>query len=898
MTTRDHVRRFLLALADMPAVPVRPADTQSTEVRSWRRLLLALSDSGPLTREGGGQDQFRWTGQGDRSSRSGRVSSPRPWLATLVASAVATGGNIAVNMATALGHNVVAWCVVVLLVLAGTTITVWLHRRESKTAHLAYTSPITVSNAAAGSISGLVTQIGAVSGSVQIRGDTVAGVGKIVHNYYTGPPSAGRGLASVEQVSAPAGLSNLPVYPAKFVGREDELAALDAILGQNAGRAVVQALHGLGGVGKSTLAARWAGDHQPPFEPLWWITADTSAALDAGLVGLASALEPTLADALPDEVLRDRAVAWMACHDGWLVVLDNVTVPKEIGWLMARVRTGRFLITSRHSDGWHQVATPIRLDVFAPADAVDLVRAVLTHDPDRQVDSEGVETLCAELGYLPLAVEQAAAFCTQTGITPVGYLRLLADTPAAMVATVADGADPDRSVARVWRLTLDRLAALAPLAGRVLRVLAWWAPTGIPRQLLVGLGSEVEVAGAVGRLAAYSMIALEGADELRVHPLVQALSRIPDPNDPHRQSADTEEARQIAGQALAEALPRNHAVAEWPAWRKLIPHIDAMYRTGDAGTDTVVIATLYNEAGVFLLDQGDVATATMYRERSYRIHDRILGSDHPRTLTVRSNLAAAYDDAGDFSRAIPIFEQILTERERTLGPDHPDTLSSRNNLAYTYQRAGDENRAIPMLEQTLTDRERILGPDHPQTLTSRNNLAHAYRAIGDLDRAVQLYEQALADTERILGPNDPQTLAARNNVAAAYDYVGDLDRAIPILEQTLTDRERILGTDHPHTLISQNNLAHAYHQVGNVGRATALFERNLTDTERILGPDHPDTLAARNNLANAYQSVGDIDRAITLYEKALNDAERIFGPDHPTTRVIRDSLDTARAASQ
>src|SRR5215472_9427389 len=66
--------------------------------------------------------------------------------------------------------------------------------------------------------------------------------------------------------------------------------------------------------------------------------------------------------------------------------------------------------------------------------------------------------------------------------------------------------------------------------------------------------------------------------------------------------------------------------------------------------------------------------------------------------------------------------QNLTARERVLGPDHPDTLTSRNNLANAYQAAGRTDEAITLHEQNLTARERVLGPDHPDTLTSRKNL--------------------------------------------------------------------------------------------------------------------------------------------------------------------------------
>jgi Tetratricopeptide repeat len=82
--------------------------------------------------------------------------------------------------------------------------------------------------------------------------------------------------------------------------------------------------------------------------------------------------------------------------------------------------------------------------------------------------------------------------------------------------------------------------------------------------------------------------------------------------------------------------------------------------------------------------------------------------------------------AGSLGEAIPLFEQNLADRERLIGPDHPDTLTSQNNLAFAYRAGRQRGKAIPLLEQNLADRERVLGPDHPDAVDSRNNLAGTY----------------------------------------------------------------------------------------------------------------------------------------------------------------------------
>ena len=158
--------------------------------------------------------------------------------------------------------------------------------------------------------------------------------------------------------------------------------------------------------------------------------------------------------------------------------------------------------------------------------------------------------------------------------------------------------------------------------------------------------------------------------------------------------------------------------------------------------------------------------------------ERVLGPDHPDTLTVQNNLAAAYRDAGRFTEAIPLFERTLAARERTLGLSHSDTLTSQHNLAAAYRDAGRFTEAIPLFERALAGRERQLGPDHPSTVHSLSGLAAAYRDAGRFTEAILLFERTLGAPERQLDPGHPGTQAARNNLTLAYTEAGRAAEAV------------------------------------------------------------------------------------------------------------------------
>ncbi|MDQ1539047.1 MAG: hypothetical protein QOE58_3440, partial [Actinomycetota bacterium] len=79
--------------------------------------------------------------------------------------------------------------------------------------------------------------------------------------------------------------------------------------------------------------------------------------------------------------------------------------------------------------------------------------------------------------------------------------------------------------------------------------------------------------------------------------------------------------------------------------------------------------------------------------------------------------------AGDATGAAAAFTHLLDDRTRVLGPDHPETLTTRHKLAYWRGQAGDATGAEAAMTQLLDDQTRVLGPDHPDTLATRHTLA-------------------------------------------------------------------------------------------------------------------------------------------------------------------------------
>jgi hypothetical protein len=718
---------------------------------------------------------------------------------------------------------------------------------------------------------------------------------------------------------------------ALLAGREELLAAVDKRLADSGDQGPrVVALHGLGGAGKTSVAIEYAYRHLGEVGVVWQLPAEDATVLAAGFTELAAQLGPRGAAGGGDPVVAVHSA--LAVYPApWLLIFDNAPGQEAVQRFLPPAGNGRVLITSQSAQwprGQAVEVAPLGTEVAA----VFLVNR--TGDPP----SQAAAALAKELGGLPLALEQAAAYTQATGTTLTAYLSIFQDRRADLLAR-GEAAGHPADVAATLGLALSRLTEDAAAAAGLLRLLACLAAEPVPLSLLLAdprvtgelppdiavtvgplLGDPVAAGDAVAALRRYSLVSPAGDGLVLVHRLVQHVTLAQVPADV---AAQWEKAAALLVAAAVPADPELPAV--WPVFAVLLPHgravldliSDGMWRIaqylGDSGgrraardlfqlivdahqeddaygpehPDTL---TARNELAYYTGQAGDAAAARDQHAALLPIMERVLGPEHPATLDARVNLAYWTGEAGDAAAARDLSAELLPVDERVLGPEHPGTLTAWHELAYWTGEAGDAAAARDLFTELLPVRERVLGPEHPRTLTVRANLARWTGEAGDPAAARDLYAALLPVRERVSGPEHPDTLNARDSLAQWTGQAGDPAAARHQYAALLPVDERVLGPEHPATLGARASLARWTGQAGDPAAARDQYAALLPLRERVLGPEHPATLGARARLARWTGEAGDPAAARDQYAALLSVDDRVLGPEHPATLADRQEL--------
>jgi Tetratricopeptide repeat/NB-ARC domain len=562
--------------------------------------------------------------------------------------------------------------------------------------------------------------------------------------YALGSRSVAQRALPAEGMAAPL-WGGVPPRNPTFTNRNEAMDLIRTVLAgstpEDRGGLRSCALQGLGGVGKTSLAAEYAHRFRKSYRLIWWVRAEHAASIADDLVRLLVALTGETnfgqADAFP------RLWNELAGREPWLIVYDNAKTPTVLRELWPSGGTGDVIVTSR-TDIWAEfVDDAITVEVFSRDDAVTLLRA-RTHDDDEPSAAEVAD----RLGRLPLALVQAAAYVTQTRTTFEHYAQLITQQMGDVLATTPPS-DYNVPVAITWSMSIAEASAQARGARELLIFWSFLAPEQIPRDMASSCAPNLpdplpEIAAnrvrydlAVAALTHYSLLSA-GPSYLLVHRLVQLTVRLSLPEAEQRVWAT------ISVRALSHLFPRNPRDREtWGVCAQLTPHVL-------------------------------VASA----------HATQLGSDEPiGDLLMRAGI---YNMARDFLHpAADLLRMAVLDYERTEGADSLEVAVACSELAHVLHCQAKLVEELAVSEREIRIRERLNGTEDPGLVEPLRRLGNAFLELSRLDEATDSYQRALSIVESTCGDDVREALPILSALAWLNYRKGNYRTALRLCQRQL-----------------------------------------------------------------------------------------------------------------
>jgi len=223
-----------------------------------------------------------------------------------------------------------------------------------------------------------------------------------------------------------------------------------------------------------------------------------------------------------------------------------------------------------------------------------------------------------------------------------------------------------------------------------------------------------------------------------------------------------------------------------------------------------------------------------------------------------NNLGRVYSIVGKRQQAREYFEQAL-QICREL-EDRGEEVMNLNSLAGVYRALVQRKKSLDYCEQALSISREI--GDREEEATALSQLGEVYSALGKKKQAQGYYEQALQLYIEV-GDRSGEGWTY-NNLGKFYDELEQKERALEYFEQALSIRREVgdqLGEGR-----TLKNLGKVYADLGQKERALAYLEQSLSICRELDRWGEGKTL---DSLGRVYAELGQKERAKDYFEQAL-----------------------------
>ncbi|KAI5460662.1 hypothetical protein BGZ63DRAFT_249617 [Mariannaea sp. PMI_226] len=595
----------------------------------------------------------------------------------------------------------------------------------------------------------------------------------------------------------------------RFTGRASILNALEEkFFGQDQTQKV--ALVGLGGVGKSQIALRFAHQikEKRPGYSIFWVPVVSDESAERAYAEIAKTLG--LQKSSEDDDVKDLVCQHLSSDKAgrWLFVVDNADEHELIlgsaekpglEEYLPQSENGIILLTTRS----RQVAAEfaqwdvIDIEQMDMEEATDLLRSSLVQKRLLQDKVSTVELL-TRLTFLPLAITQAAAYLNQTKAPMRTYLDLLRGAEDNVARVLGrEFRDNTRyrgsrnAVGTTWMVSFDQIQKSDQIAVDLLSFMSFIEPKAIPQSILPDAASDDELEWAIGTLCSYSFLVRRGETNIfDMHSLVHTAMR----GWLKKQDRERQVSNDVICHLAARFPARNDA--HYDLRREYLPHAIRLLNRNHENK-TVEIYHLFEKVGnSFKADRRFKEAIRCLEEVCWWRQGLHSEADHIR-LTSEHELASTYLNNRQIKDAIKIFEHVVAIRKETLDEKDHSRLTSEHELASAYLNNRQIKDAIKIFEYVVAIRKETLDEKDHSRLALEHALASAYLDSQQIMDAIKIFEHVVAVRKETLDKKDHSRLISEHELGRAYLDNLQIKDAINILEHVVSVKADILADDDP-----------------------------------------------------------------------------------------------------
>jgi tetratricopeptide (TPR) repeat protein len=750
----------------------------------------------------------------------------------------------------------------------------------------------------------------------------------IIKQSLTEKLAAGKTAATAEgQIGLlPKHLTPPPFISEVFLGREDELETVHKKLFES--DKLLLLVNGDGGMGKTTLAARYYHKYAGSYQYLAWVLSEKNIA--NALLLLAVPLGLQFGETMDTKERLELLLTKMAAlQKPWLLVIDNANEPDDLeaNYMTLRRCSNFHLLLTTRITGFEKAAT-YKIEALPYHKALELFKEHYTgHDA---AEDYLFEKVYEEVGGNTLVIELLAKnlYVVNTYRRHYSLSELVSDLQKGLLAIskTKQVSTHYHSNALLKGEPLDIMAAmydiseLSPPETRLLSNLAILPAENIPFAMLESLlPATPQLEETLLSLSLKGWIEHNQFDAaFKISPVVQEITR-----------KKNEDLLEDCGE-LIDALIHGMDYEGGNLTRESYEKAPVCARFGEALASCFSIADnnlagLYERMGSYNAITGNLPKALQLYQNYHKMSQQLC-NDYTDNVDFKNGLAISYEklgqthaEMGDLPKALSFYE-LRSVLGKQLFDDYPDNVDFKKGLAISYSKLGETHAAMGNLPKALIFYEdyfklsKQLFDDYSDNAGFKNGLAISYEKLGqthaemgNLPKALSFYEKRSALGKQLFD-DYPDNVGFKNGLAISYSKLGqthadmgNVPRALSFYED-LTILSKQLFDDYPDNVGFKKGLAISYQCLGNINADTgnlpkALnFYEDLSHLAKQLFDSYPDNVDFKNGLAISYEKLGEthatmgnLPKALSFYELRFTLSKQLFD-DYPDNVRFKNGL--------